>query len=166
MSILSGEVKVARVRLAAAHAASEEDGGTAFVGAAAAPGAPAPAPATSKALAPHVRAQLDGFDRPGEPGSGRAAHAAAAAAEAAAAAGPAPPTSFLAAAGERSRLRDLDRRRAVIADSARAQGGGGGGAARAAGLPAVAFTVNYRYHEGFTNAVRRPVRVRDFLRAP
>ena len=74
-------------------------------------------------------------------------------------AAPAAPAGFLAAAAARSRGREIDRKRAMIASSARTEGGAGAVAPRVEYEPAA---VSYRYQEGFTNAVRRPVRLRDF----
>ena len=177
MAILAEQTKIARLRMAAA-----QRGGGGAVGDDEAGGAAGASPAKAAlkapaagALAEHVRRQITGFDRPGEPGSGRdaAAVAAAAAAVAAAAGGDgaarAAPLSFLQAAAERAIARDVERRRNLIAASTRAAAAAGGSeassacAAAASGGGGVAFSVVFRYHEGFTNAVRRPVRLADFV---
>jgi len=95
-------------------------------------------------------------------------------------------SNFLTAAAERARLATLNRKRTAIAASALllqqqklAAGGGAASAAASASASASAapeaalrsstnalqlrYPVVYKYQEGYTNAVRRPVLLSDFL---
>ena len=190
MEILAEHVKLARMRLASAHRSwggmAEEEGeeevgldtlqpappGGSSSGAASGPKRP-----SAGALAEHVKRQIGGFDRPGEPGSGTDALAASAAAVERARLGTAAsavPLSFLQAASEHYRARDVDRRRNLVAAStaaatasapaSAAPPAAGGAELGAATSTGVAFSILFRYQEGFTNAVRRPVKLNDFLR--
>ncbi len=120
------------------------------------------------ALPEHVKRQLaDG-------GKGAAARLAAAAAVEVALPPPDVPRKpatqlqYLSDRSVRSREQDLARKRSAI-EATRVQANGVKappvvGAAPYAGAKAapVTFLFTYKYHEGFTNAVRRPVTLRDF----
>lgn len=140
MQALAAEIRVALLLRNRTAEAEKANGGDA------AGGADAPA-SRAGALAPHVLQQLASV-KAGERAVIRQMAA------------PTAPTGFLAAAALRSRGREIDRKRAMIASSARVTEGGGGAVAPRVEHHAAA--VSYRYQEGFTNAVRRPVRLRDF----
>lgn len=144
------------------------------------------AAAKAGALPEHVRRQLAAF------GSG--ASAAAIAASAASAGGmadvdeaqPVKALSFLEQAALRSRQNMAARKRAIVASSGAASNtascgagagadGAGAGAGAGAGISGgnasaggglQRFPVHYKFQEGFTNAVRRPVRAEDWLGPP
>lgn len=184
---LAAEVTLARIRV---HHSRELLETAAAGGAGEAGGVPAPAAPVAVPLAEHVRQQLEGFKTAA---AAAAAAAAAPPAAASAMDEDTPPkpaaaptaATFLALAAEQARGRAHERRRNVIATSVAAQqaqaqallaapaGGSGGSAGAAAAGPAApapvqprtkpVFAVAYKFHEGFTNAVRRPVRLTDFV---
>ncbi len=166
--VLSHEVRLTRLRLStrasAAKAAGAGAGGTGAGEEAAAPRAPV-------LLPEHVARQLAAVAGQASVGPSAAAAAAAAAAEAAAAA--ALPRNFLSEAASKSRELHMARKRLAVtvedggsgadgapaagAGAGAANGGGGGGGGKAK------YPVFFRFQEGFTNAVKRTLRISDFL---
>jgi hypothetical protein len=74
--------------------------------------------------------------------------------------------SFLAAAANRSRQAELARKRQGLSGAPKPGAAAGLAGAKPSGTPTAAakhYPVIYRYQEGYTNAVRRPVRISDFV---
>ena len=156
MQILSQEVRAARnlrVHREAAAAEAEAEAAAAGDEAATKPQAP-----KAGGLADHVKKQLRTF------GTESSGGGAASASSSTSSALPIRTRTFLESASDRSRGRDLDRRRNLIAVSSRAGGDkdAGGGMATLPVLTTSTFSVSFKFHEGFTNAVRRPVVISDF----
>ena len=115
-------------------------------------------------LADHVKAQLRTFG----PSAVSVAPVLKSIAASTSTTAPSHTRTFLESASDRSRSRDLDRRRNLITVTSRVGLGGGEGISGGGGggvhplLTTRTFSVCFKYHEGFTNAVRRPVKIRDF----
>jgi hypothetical protein len=169
--LITHELHFARIRHSRVDA-SEAAGGVGVDASGKATTAAAAAPRASVELPEHVKRQIAGVA-----GAQTSVVALAAVVDDAAAADAAPSRrNFLTEAANKFRSSAMARSRLTVASSGpsgSAEGAGtsssGAGAASGPGGVAVAgpsgekFPVFFRYHEGFTNAVKRPLLISEFL---